>query len=948
MTSRTISHRKDLSDFLNNHRLGKINLKGDEKEYTHVGMGPDAGKYVIPEDKVSEFNEKMVNAMFVEGASVHIAEVTRKLKPITIDLDFKYKLECTERQHTDLHLRELCKLYNEAIRKYIDLGTETALKSYVFERDEPYENKDIVKDGVHIIYPFVVCPVDAQLKIRSYVLSKCDSVLSDLPLLNAYDDVFDKSVINVNPWMMYGCSKPHKQPYLLSKVYQDDGDSMVDITNKVRPRSPKDNLKLINELTIHKDSTDWSLFQFKERRNKIIHETKEPEAENGKEEEGEEAREEDGEEARERGGESGVLDLTLVPEAGARKDMIEIPAKITSDETIRVDEIKHLVSLLSKKRADDYRNWISVGYCLRNLSGRYTPQLLLEDWINFSKKSAKFKAGECEKEWTKMKFIENGGIGVGSLYKWAKEDNPEGIRQMKRKNINNYIVKSISKTTQDVAEVVYQMYKHDYVCTSEKGEWFEFKGHRWHQADKGISLKSKIGTEVLEEYIRVIHQYNADATKTQVQDQKVQCIVKAKLLIEITYLLRDITFKEKLMKELAIRFHDNKFLSYLDTNPDLIGFENGVFDLTAIGTKDEFRAGRPEDYLSFSTGNDYVVYDSDDPILIGVDDFLNKVLPKPAVRSYTMRLFSSFLDGHNRSEKIHVFTGSGGNGKSKLIELFRLATGPYSFTLPISLLTGKRAASNAANPELARGKGCRFGAFQEPGPGEKINVGLMKELTGGDTITARGLYKDPVDFKPQFKLVASCNEIPEVPPDDEATWRRLRIIDFCMKFVYNPDPANPYQSMRDDDLSTKLALWREAFMQILLDYYRAFKRDGFKLYVPDRPPAVGEEIDAPPDVLIATNKYKKEINVYESFMDEELTKFNDDEGAGECIKLNDLYSAFKDWYKDAKGEKPPTREKFRKNLEMKLGKYDVKKGWTGWGLRSDSEKDGDKDISKEL
>ena len=72
--------------------------------------------------------------------------------------------------------------------------------------------------------------------------------------------------------------------------------------------------------------------------------------------------------------------------------------------------------------------------------------------------------------------------------------------------------------------------------------------------------------------------------------------------------------------------------------------------------------------------------------------------------------------------------------------------------VPSSLITEKRARAEACNPALVRTKGKRFACLQEPEGNERINVGLMKELTGGDKIQAeRPAHKDPVEFKPQFK-----------------------------------------------------------------------------------------------------------------------------------------------------------------------------------------------------
>ena len=71
----------------------------------------------------------------------------------------------------------------------------------------------------------------------------------------------------------------------------------------------------------------------------------------------------------------------------------------------------------------------------------------------------------------------------------------------------------------------------------------------------------------------------------------------------------------------------------------------------------------------------------------------------------------------------------------------------------------------------------------------------MKEYTGGDKIKARGLHKDPIEFKPQFKLVLLCNELPKVPPNDEATWRRMEVVEFKSKFV--DKPKEPHEFARD-------------------------------------------------------------------------------------------------------------------------------------------------------
>jgi len=73
-----------------------------------------------------------------------------------------------------------------------------------------------------------------------------------------------------------------------------------------------------------------------------------------------------------------------------------------------------------------------------------------------------------------------------------------------------------------------------------------------------------------------------------------------------------------------------------------------------------------------------------------------------------MNMLASFLSGETNEEHFHIWTGSGGNGKSKLIELFENAIGDYGCKLPVALITGKRTASSAASPEMEMLKGKRF------------------------------------------------------------------------------------------------------------------------------------------------------------------------------------------------------------------------------------------------
>ena len=91
--------------------------------------------------------------------------------------------------------------------------------------------------------------------------------------------------------------------------------------------------------------------------------------------------------------------------------------------------------LLKQDRTEKYQPWIELGWCLHNIDDR-----LLEDWDKFSQYSKKYKPGECDSLWDHM---EDRGLSMGSLIKWAKDDcliDDDGLHVM------DYLKKLLKKT----------------------------------------------------------------------------------------------------------------------------------------------------------------------------------------------------------------------------------------------------------------------------------------------------------------------------------------------------------------------------------------------------------------------------------------------------------------------------------------------------------------------
>jgi P4 family phage/plasmid primase-like protien len=880
----------DLNSFLHQHLV-----KNDSNAiYTHTSL--KGGKYNIPQEDLSDFYDLLYDTIYKKNIPVHIVEVPQEITNLKIDLDFKYPYEDTSRKYTLDIIKGMVELYNKAINTYLEVD-ENKLKAFVFERDAPYKVKGNTKDGIHIIYPDIICSVKIQHFIRDYVLEYCAPILAQLNNKQDYSQIIDKSVISSNGWLVYGCSKPTIKPYKLTHIFNKDLDDLN--IKKYTPRDLMPLLKIRDHCSRDGESGEIGgsggesggsggsgsvVCQIKDSMKHLLHDDEN-------------------------------LGLgSILKESDINRIKRNYSSRIVHNShyqasPINLENVRDLVKLLSVERADDYVTWIEVGLCLHNIS-----PCLLDAWIDFSQKSNKGKTCRIfESTWASMKSINEGGIGIGSLHLWAKLDNPEEYHTFKQSSIYNDIMKSLSLTIYDVAVVVHKMYEHQFRCTIAKNStitWYEFQNHRWRLINGGVSLRNKISKEVVNEYLRLINYFSGAACERD-DDLKDKYIEYNKQLTEVTYKLRDWSYKDKLMKQCADFFNDPTFESRLDSNPDLICFENGVYDLA----NNKFRDGCPEDCISMSTSIDYETFSETDENIELVFKFMAEVFPDSEVKEYMLTMLGSLLEGRNSEEKFYIWTGVGGNGKSKLIELLNMTLGDYCARVPTQLFTQKRGSASQPNPELVRLRGVRAANSQETEESEKFNIAVLKEWCGGDNIICRGLFSnDMIEYKPQFKQIFCCNDKPILPSDDTGIWRRIIVIDFLSRFVDNPDPNNPYEHKRDYQLSDKFHSMKQAFIYILLQYYtEVYKVHG---------------LVEPLSVKASCEEYR--------MTNDEISEFKNDRlipDIQSSIKITELYKVYAEWWKiNISIGKIIDKNKFKDIMEKKLGKRHPVKGWVGWKI----------------
>jgi len=869
-------YKRKIVDFLNVMKSIK------DSTFTHTSITDPAGSYYLRYDDMVKFNDLYKTGM-KNGCDLYLTEKHRDISPVLIDFDLRFSKDVVERQYSMDLLKNIVKEYIDEIDKYVVVPD--TVEVYVMEKENPVyvEKKDVVKDGVHIMITNIVTRPSVQFIVRKNLLSKFGKMMKHMKTTNKIDDIFDEQVIYKNNWQMYGSKKPNSEPYRVTHHWSINKDSKEFVVNDLL----EDDTEYVEILSIRNKYTE----------NLVKTDNKEDVVKLDKELKDDETRKQN----------KKKLYNTIIQNR-------ESNFKPTCEE---VNLVKKLMNILDNKRANDYCDWIRLGWCLRNIDIE-----LLADWDAFSKKSSKYEAGACELLWYRMK---EGGLGIGTLHMWAKQDNPEAYAKIISEDISSLIYKSLSLTDYDIALVIARMFKHRFRCASHKHHvWYEFEGHGWKEKEKGYTLFYKdIPTLLFDEYMKAIERESARARMGDDREKDI-CAKNIESLTKISLKLKSTNFvKDKMYKECSGMFYEPKFEDKLDSNPKLLGFENGVYDLD----NDEFREGRPEDYVSLSTGINYIEYDVDNPYIEEIDDFMKKVLVNDNVREYVLTLFASILDGTNRDEKFHIWTGSGSNGKSKIVELFQHTIGDYACIFNVSLLTQKRVGSNATNSELAIAKGKRFAILQEPEENERLNVGLMKELTGGDQIQCRCLFKEPIKFKPMFKMILTCNHMPAIPPDDGGTWRRVRRVEYTSKFTDNPDPNNENEFQIDRELGYKFDLWKETFMVILLKYYKEYKKKG--------------KIIEPLEVLEYTNEYQRKNDIFADFCDSYIQK-----EPGSFIDVTTLFEKFKEYCNVDNIKNKAKKTTFQEAMEKRYGKLSPVKGvkvWKGIKVIPKQMKSGDDD-----
>ena len=831
----------EFNAFINQYRCT------DNTNITHTILAKNGGKFNF-NNVYQEFLRYYIQLVNDGYENLHFVERPPTNGITFLFLDIDYDHEDNKRLYNIEHIKQIIKITNDFIASNFDINNKE-LETYVTEKPMPTQKNNIYKDGFHIYYPYLPLEEKHRYYIINYLIDnmKKNIFLQNIDYKNNVEKIFDTSIIKSNGILMLGSRKEGYKPYTLTHIFNHNIEDMSIEYDNAELIYTLSNQQYDEESKTICNFDDSNIDKTQKDKPKIKYETK----------------------------------YETKNELKSK-----IKSKIESVEYKRdIDLAKKLCKILSTKRADEYVGWRSVGFTLKAIDNS-----LFEDFVLFSKQSKKYNDGKvsCEDIWK----IDNNYYTMGTLRHWARIDNADTYYKIICNHNEDLFGKSETGQHVDIANVIYELYKDRFVCIDiTRDKWYEFQNHRWVLIQAAYTLKNLISDNVrrmLMKYCseKMCETVNAKSTESFEQDITHKKYAKLMRVIEK---LGDVNFRDNVVKACANKFYDAKFQTKIDSNVNLVGCENGILDLN----EHCFRDGVPSDYVSKSVGYDWVEYTIDHPIIIEINKFFSEVHTELEMKEYVLTFISKILRGVPDT-KLHIWIGSGSNGKSTVVDLLKFMLGDYFGVLPVTILTKKRGSSSSASPELADKFGKRLLVIQEPEHNDVIFVGQMKEL-GGDQIMARPLYGDPFEYVPQFALILTCNNLPTIPSNDNGTWRRLRSTPHDSVFA-DTKIDKPKHFLKDEELKDKLPLWAQGLLWMVFTiYYPIYKKGyGGKAY----------KIMEPDKVKEHTKQYKLNSDIYADFIDANLTKTNDDE----TESLNDIYMIFKEWYTSNYNDKPEPKK----------------------------------------
>lgn len=272
-----------------------------------------------------------------------------------------------------------------------------------------------------------------------------------------------------------------------------------------------------------------------------------------------------------------------------------------------------------------------------------------------------------------------------------------------------------------------------------------------------------------------------------------------------------------------------------DADPWLLNVQNGILDL---------RTGelRPHSREALMTKLVPVDYDPDAKCPLWLS-FLDRIMGgNAALIEYLRRVVGYTLTGDTSEQCLFLLYGTGANGKSTFLETLRALLGDYA--QQANFATFLHSDQDRIRNDIAAIRGARYVAAVEADAGRRLAESLIKQVTGGDMVKARFLYREEFQYKPTYKIFLAANNKPTIRGQDHGIWRRIRLIPFEVTIP---------KDQQDKKLPQKLQEELPGILAWAVEGCRAWQQGG---------------LQDPAEVIDATQSYREEMDVLGDFIAE--------------------------------------------------------------------------------
>lgn len=391
------------------------------------------------------------------------------------------------------------------------------------------------------------------------------------------------------------------------------------------------------------------------------------------------------------------------------------------------------------------------------------------------------------------------------------------------------------------------LYAFDHVAK----RWMKYNGAAWefNDSDELAKLAREVGDNIMDEGIAMMQAATDKAEYKAGQQhfrfgQASQGAGKIRAMISLYASSRVAAFVPKEM----------------DQAKGLLNVENGLLHLDTW----ELEPAAPEHKMTQVFNAKF----EPDAKALKFESFMADLFPDELAREYAQRALGYSLLGEANQRAFFLLHGPSGTGKSTLTRLMRQLFGDYGHTASEHTFQVSQSESTVSLHEL-RGK--RFVATSELPRDAGMNETLLKRITGRDEITSRTLYQRDQSWIPQCVLFVATNHLPRISGDDDALWRRAKVLELQTQFGVGdrPDIKNLDDLLLEEEAS--------GILNWLIEGVRRYREVG---------------LDEPAAVKQAAVEYRNDVDPVAAFLAEEFDAETLKRTAGGRCKVSVLFARY--------------------------------------------------------